>query len=645
MSRRCFVLARLVLPISLLPLLVVPFAVAGQTWPVWTPDANASRDAVPGVYKWDLEPLFASNEAFTQAIAELGPQIDQLEVFKGQLSDPARLEKCLRSYFQLHDAINHATLYANLKLTTAQSDVRAQEMQQKSLALMDALMRKASFIRTELLALSGEQMAAAYLTQPALKQYQDYIRNLRRRRAHLLDPQAERVLSLAGDNLWAEIDLNEIPSGFESTFGALLMDITWPKVHDEQGREIQMTLSNYSRFRGSKKRAVRREAVSAFFGTLRRYQHAFAATLGGQYEFSVFLARARGYDTAIEAYLDKDDIDVAVYDNLIATVNNSLDALHRYVELRKKALGYDDLHIYDLYVPLVPSVDAKVPFPQARETVLKALEPLGPQVQTLLVEGTDPRNGWIDLYPSKDKQSGAFSASVYGLHPYVMMNYQDGVDDMSTLAHEFGHAVHSALAMGFQPYSSFRYVPFLAEIASTCNEALLSDYLIAHATEREYKAALLAERLENIRTTIYRQALFAEFEKTVHGFVESGRPITAELLDQSYAGLIKRYYGPGFTVDENDGMEWAYIPHLYYKYYVFTYSTGLSSGIALANKLRSGGPEAVRDYLNMLKGGCSRSPLELLKDAGVDLTKPDALKAALDEFSTTLNELDALLSE
>jgi len=464
-----------------------------------------------------------------------------------------------------------------------------------------------------------------------------------RRQSRIFSPETERVLSLAGDNLWAEIDLNEIPSSSELAFRALLTDINWPVVHNAEGEEVQLTLANYSRFRASKDRKVREEAVTAFLATLRSYQRALASTLAGQFAFDVFCARARGYDTALEAYLDKDDLDVAVFDNLIETVNAHLEPMHRYVELRKRALGLEDLHLYDLYVPMVKAVDMEVTFPEARTMIYEALAPLGDEYRAVVAEGLDPRNGWMDLYPSRDKDSGASSSAVYGRHPYIKMNYQDSVDDMSTLAHEFGHAVHSWLAMREQPYSAFRYVPFLAEVASTCNEALLSDYLIARAPSQDERAALLVERAENIRQTIYRQTMFAEFERAVHGFVEEGVPVTATLLDETYAGLVRRYYGPGFTVDENDGMEWAYIPHFYWKYYVFSYATGMSSGIAIADRIKSGEEGAVEAYLGMLAGGASQPPLDLLRSAGADLTKPDAIAAALKLFAETIDELEKLL--
>ena len=618
---------------------------SGAAWPAYTPDANAPRSAIPAIFKWDLSPLFSSYEAWDAARLKLMAEIPGLEKYEGRLAEPAALQACLDLYFRLHSDANFVTLYANLRQNTALSNETAGAMVQRSLAAMDTLMSAAGFIRREILALPAESLDAAYAAEPALATYRPYLDNLRRRTNRLLSPDAERVLALLGDNLWAEIDLNEIPSPIEDAFSALLTDIPWPEITDEEGETVQLTLSSYPRYRASAVREVRHEAVDAMFGTLRRYQHALAATLTGQFELDVEYARARGYDTALAAYLDKDNVDTAVYDNLVATINANLPLLHRYVELRKKALGLADLHIYDLYIPLAEGVEVEVPFPEARATILAALAPLGADYGAMLADGLDPGNGWIDLYPHVDKRSGAFSASVYGRHPYVFMNYQDSLDDMSTLAHEFGHALHSDLAMKSQPYSSFRYVPFLAEIASTCNESLLSDYLVSHATDPAERAYLLVERLETIRTTIFRQTMFAEFERKAHGFVEDGTPVTAALLDETYRDLVQRYYGPGYTLDADDGMEWAYIPHFYYKYYVYSYATGLSSGIAIADRVKTLGKPAADAFLGMLKGGASAPPLELLAGAGIDLTKPDALNAAMKTFEKTLDEVEKLMEK
>jgi oligoendopeptidase F len=306
-------------------------------------------------------------------------------------------------------------------------------------------------------------------------------------------------------------------------------------------------------------------------------------------------------------------------------------------------MGLDGVHIYDLYVPMVEQQSIKMDYREGAAHILNALKPMGEDYMKQLEWGMDPSNGWIDLYPSKDKNSGAFSASTYGVHPYVKMNFQNDFDNVSTLAHEFGHALHSHYAMNNQSYLSYRYVPFLAEIASTCNEALLSRYMIDNASSNAEKGWLLSELLETIRTTIYRQTQFAEFELKVHQLAEAGEPINAKKINGIYEDLLRTYYGLDYTIDENDHMEWAYIPHFYYKYYVFTYATGLSSGIAFADKILNEGPQARDAYLGMLKGGCSKPPLVLLKDAGLDLTKPEAIESALQLFDRTVDELQVLL--
>ncbi len=627
---------------TLFALLALEVAMAADLPPV-VPDANAARSDIPAVYQWNLAPLFPDEAAWEAARAGVLADLPRLAAYQGRLADPRALREALDLYFRLHDTANHVTLYANLRLTTAQTDEAAQSMNQKALACMADVMRGAAFLRTEVLALSDKQMSKAWAKDPGLAPYRAYLENLRRRRSRVLDADGERVLGLVGDNLWAEIDLNEIPSPSEDVFQALLADIPWPRIRDGSGAEVQLTLASYPRYRRDPDRRVREEAVTRFLATLRTYRHALAATLAGQAEYDVMLARARTYGTARDAYLDKDRIDQVVYDTLVATVNAHLEPLHRYVALRKSILDLDEVRLHDLYVPLLPAVDDKVPFPKARETILQALAPLGDEYGKVLAEGLDPANGWLDLYPSRDKQSGAFSSSVYGVHPYVMMNYLDSVNDMSTLAHEYGHALHSHLSMKTQTYPDYRYVPFLAEVASTTNEVLLNDWLLAHAPDDRTRASLLVDRLETIRGTIYRQTLFAEFEWAVHRFVEAGTPVTADLLEKTYADLVKRYYGPAYVMGQDDGLEWAYVPHFYWKYYVFTYATGLSSGIALAGRVQQGGPEARDAYLGMLRAGCSRPPLDILRGAGVDLARPDAIEAAMKRFDATVTELEALL--
>jgi oligoendopeptidase F len=454
---------------------------------------------------------------------------------------------------------------------------------------------------------------------------------------------AEGVLSLAGDVLWAAIDLNELPSSSEQAFIALRSELPLPSISDQEGEQVQLTLANYIGFRSSTDRRVRRDAVAALFGTLTGLENTIAATLGGQAQFSVFLARSRGYDTALEAYLDKDQLDPAIYHTLIDTVRAHAPALHRYVELRKRIMGVDELHLYDLYVPMVEGGDRDIPYAEGAKMMLESMAPLGDEYRAIVRWLLDPATGCVDVFPSRDKDSGASSNSVYGVHPFIKMNYLNRFDDVSTLTHELGHAVHTHLSNSSEPYLSSRYVPFLAEVASTCNEALLSKYMIANATSDSERAWLLSELAEGIRTTIYRQTLFAEFELAVHRLAEAGEPITADSLNSIYAGLLRDYYGPGYTIDPHDSIEWAYIPHLYYKYYVFVYATGMSSGIAIAERISGGEAGAAEALLEMLSGGNSKPPLELLEGAGIDLTRPDAIASALELFDRTVAQLEELL--
>lgn len=604
----------------------------------YTPDSNAPRSAVPDEYRWKLAPLLADDAAFEKGLVDAAAGRKRLEAYKGTLKDPARLNAALDEYFATRLLTNKLTLYANLRLTTDEQNTKLQAMNDRALAAMDALMAQAGFLRGEVLALDEKAIA-----DPKLAKYRPYLQELRRRRAHVLDAEGERLLALAGDNQFAEIDLNEIPSGFEKTFQALLSDIPLPTIQDETGKPVQLTLSNYGKYRASKDRKVRKAAVDALFGTLQEFRHAFAATLAGQVNFTIFLARARGYDSALKAYLDRDNIDPAVYRNLISSVHQNLGPLHRYIKIRKQLMGLDEIRLYDLYTPLVQDVKRDIPYEEGRRILLEAFAPMGEDYVAVVRKGLDPANGWVDVYPHQDKDSGASCSSVFGVHPFVKMNYQDEPDDVSTLAHEFGHAVHSHLSMTTQPYHSANYAPFVAEIASTCNEKLLSDYLARNAKSDAERLFILNEMVDRIRTTIYRQTLFAEFELKIHEAAEKGTPLTAEFLNETYAGLVKQYYGPDFTLGPDDGIEWAYIPHLYYKFYVFSYATGMSSGIALAELIQEGGAPAREAYLDMLRGGNSKPPLELLKGAGVDLTRPEAINAAARLMDSTLTEMEELL--
>jgi len=611
--------------------------------PPYTPDANADRASIPGDYIWDLAVLFPDDEAWAATFEATHESLAELSAEHEALSTPAGLTAYMKAYFALELTTNRLSLYASLQKDGDTTNPEYTGRHQQALKLTGQVMDEGAVLRQAVLDYDTAALQAAYARAPALETYRPWIESLRRRADRILDPETERVLGLAGDNLWAAIDLNELPSPLETAFGALVSEMPLPKIEDAEGEEIQLTFANYGRLRASDDRRIRRDTVAGMFSSLRGFENTFAATLGGQAKFNVFLARSRNYDTALEAYLDKDDLDPAVYLNLINTVRAHAPALHRYVELRKKVMGLEEIHLYDLYVPMVEGAARDLSYAEGAEVIVDALQPLGAEYSERLVGIIDPRNGAIDVYPAATKDSGAFSASVYGVRPFIKMNFQDSYDDVSTLAHELGHALHSSFSMGTQPYLSSRYVPFLAEIASTANEVLLSKYMVSHAESDTERAWYLSELVETLRTTIYRQTLFAEFELRLHELIEAGEPITADKLNSVYGGLIDYYYGPGYTMDADDPVEWAYIPHFYYKYYVFTYATGLASGAAIAEAISTGDP-AVRDaYLEMLSGGNSKPPLELLKGAGVDLTKPDAIAAALELFDRTLSELEAIL--
>jgi oligoendopeptidase F len=613
--------------------------------PPYEPDANADRASIPGDYIWDLTVLFPDDEAWAVTLDETREKLDALDSSQDALSKPDGLAAYMEAYFAIELTANRLSLYASLQKDGDTTNAEYTGRHQQALKLTGQVMDEGALLRQAVLDYDTAALGAAYADVPALETYRPWIESLRRRAGRILDPEAERVLGLAGDNLWAAIDLNELPSPLETAFGALVSEMPLPMVEDAQGQEIQLTFANYGRLRASDDRRIRRDTVAGMFSSLRGFENTFAATLGGQAKFNVFLSRSRNYDTALEAYLDKDDLDPAVYLNLINTVRAHAPALHRYVELRKKVMGLDEIHLYDLYVPMIEGAARDLSYAEGAQVIVDALQPLGEDYSERLVGIIDPRKGAIDVYPAATKDSGAFSASVYGVRPFIKMNFQDSYDDVSTLAHELGHALHSSLAQDGQPYLTSRYVPFLAEIASTANEVLLSKYMVAHAASDTERAWYLSELVETLRTTIYRQTLFAEFELRLHELVEAGEPITAEKLNAVYGGLIEYYYGPGYTMDADDPVEWAYIPHFYYKYYVFTYATGLASGAAIAEAI-STGDTAVRDaYLEMLSGGNSKPPLELLKGAGVDLTKPDAIAAALDLFDRTLTELEAILEK
>lgn len=629
----------------LLTICLVVFAPTVFAADVYKPDSNAPRSGVPDIYKWDTGAIFKSDAEFESAYKDVEKMLEALTIYKGKLGLVDELKKCLDDYMAVHIIFDKVALYSNLKTVEDENNEQYQKMRQRAVNLAKALNSKASFIKDGILKLD-DKTVTTLVNDPKIKDYKPYLDDILRRKGSILGTEAEEVLTVMGDNLWAEVDLNELPSDVEMVFKAVTRDLILPKIKDEEGHDVQLNLSNYSKYRASKNRDVRKNTVEAFFTALKKYQNIMAATLGGEMKRDVQLAKARKYKRAVDAYLDRENISPAVIDNLINTIHNNLKPLHRYVELRKKLLKIPDVHIYDLYTPLVPSVDSNIPYSEAQKDLVLALKPLGEEYGKVIADAVRLESKWVDVYPNKGKESGAFSTSIYGIHPYLKMNYLNEVDDASTLAHEFGHAMHSYLNMKAQPYVTFGYSTLAAEIASTLNEMLYSNYMLdKYKNDDKMRLYLLGERLESIRTTIYRQTLFAEFEKKLHEFAEKGEPMTAELFNQTYKDLIRQYYGPGLTVGENDDIEWAYIPHFYWKFYVYSYAAGLSSGIKMVENITTGGAAARDRYITMLKASSAEPPIEAIKKAGVDLTRPDSIAAAAAYMDKTMDEIEKIISK
>jgi oligoendopeptidase F len=608
----------------------------------YKPDSNATRASVPAAYKWNPSVLFKSDGAWNAACADVQGKLNIISSKKGKISAPVDLKSALDLYFDAKLIMSRISLYAMLKSTEDEDVERYQEMFKKSSQLSVDFNAKTSFIKQRILKMGSDE-AGKIASDASFAAYVPYINELRRRSQRVLDDGAERILGLAGDNLFAS---SWPTSDIELIFKAALRDLKFPKIKDEDGKDVQLNLSAYTKYRASKDRAVRKGAVEAFLQVLRDYQNILATALAGEMKRDVMFAKARSYDRAVDAYLDIDDISPAVMDNLISTVNRNLGPLHRYVELRKKMLGLKDCHLYDLYTPIVKSVDTDIPYDEGAKFVAEALSPLGSDYTDIIKKATQPGSGWIDVYPNKGKESGAYSDAAWGIHPFIKLNYQDEVDDVSTLAHELGHTMHSYLNMNVQPFVTFGYSTFTAEIASTFNEKMLSDYLLGkYKDDDDMRLYILGEMLESIRTTIYRQTLFAEFERKLHEFAEKDTPMSAELLNKTYIDLIKRYYGPGFTIDKNDDIEWAFIPHFYYKYYVYAYATGLSSGITLAQAVENEGDKARDRYLGMLKEPITANPIEMLKKAGADLTKPAVIESALRLMDQIITDMEKIISK
>jgi oligoendopeptidase F len=606
-------------------------------WTKYTPSGDAKREDVPKEYRWSLEHLFGSYEEWEQLFTQLEGQLPELEPCRGTLAQGAQqIKKCLDLSFGLKQELYRLAVFADADYSTDRTLSAAKVRSDRVQALFTRFSEASSFIQPELLAIEPDVLRSYIKAEPGLEPYAHTLEDLIRRRAHILSPDQERILALTGD-------LAATPY---SIHAAIEEDVKFPPVIDENGKEIALTMASFPGFRDSQNREFRKQAVDKFFGTLRAYARSFAASLDAAVKANIMYAKARGYESALEASVDANAVPPVVYKTLVeATRANLPKTLHRYVKLRQKLMGIDEVHYYDLYTALFPKASMDMPYPEATKVVLESLKPLGKDYIKMVEVGLDPKNGWVDVYPNKGKRSGAYCNSSYRRHPIVFLNHLDRLEDVFTLTHEFGHALHFHLANQAQAFPNADAPIFLAEIASTFNETLLLDHLLKKAKTKEQRLALLNKRVESIRTTVFRQVMFAEFEAAIHAEVEGGGALTADRLAEIYEGLVRTYYGPDFKVGADDGYEWAYIPHFYYNFYVYQYATGLMSAIALAKNVTSGDKKATKRYLDFLAEGGSDWPIDSLKRAGVDLTTAEAMQATFDLFAKTLDEIEALLAK
>ena len=593
-----------------------------------------ARDQIPQEDTWALEDLYPSDESWEQALSALTARQAEAAAFAGKLGESG---ETLCAFLHLvEDVDGQSELLANYAMRKADQDTRNatyQAMVGKLMGVLTAVGAAFSFATPEIMAIPEEALEGFYKAAPALERYRRYPNNERRRREHTLSAAEERLLAAAG----------EMANAPETVFGAFLnADMRYPDAMDSEGKPHALSQSTFVPLEESGDRALRKSAYENLYNTLGGMRNTAAGLLDAQNKQQKFFATARKYGSAREAAMDRTNVPVSVYDNLIEAVHRNMDKMHRYVRLRKKLLGVDELHFYDVYTPLLKDEPAKIPFAQAKQTVYDALYPLGDGYRAILKEGFE--NRWIDVYENQGKRGGAYSAGTK-VHPFVLLNYSGSLDSQFTLAHEMGHALHSYLSNKHQNQIDSDYVIFVAEVASTCNEALLMEYLLKKTTDKKERVFLINHFLDQFKGTIYRQTMFAEFEKFMGAAVDAGQTLTADMLCAEYARLCKLYYGEDMVVDDQIAMEWAKIPHFYYNYYVFQYATGYSAAIALSRRILREGENAVKDYLGFLSGGCSKSPIDLLKGAGVDMTSPAPVNDALQLFGELLDEMESLMAE
>ena len=591
------------------------------------------RADVPQEFTWDLTPVFANDDAWFAEYEALKALPERIAEYRGTLGKSA---KDLLAFLKFEDEVtlrlSSLLGYASCKGDEDTSNNFYQDMRGKATGTWVNISGALSFATPEIMAIDEKVLDSFYKDEPELETYRRSLYQIRRRAAHILSDEGEKLLASAGE-------MADAPDRIRSTFSDA--DLTFDDVVDGQGNVHHLTDGTLVPLLESTDVKLRENTFKTFYKRMGEFKNTVASTLDAQFKQLRFFAGARKYSSTLEASLDVTEVPVSVYTNLIEAVHANLDKMYKYVALRKKLLGVDELHMYDVYTPIVPDAAVEIDFEQAKKTVLEALSVLGEDYTDMLKEGF--ANRWIDVYENVGKRSGAYSSGFGRPHPYVLLNHKNNLDSQFTLAHEMGHALHSYLTMKNQPVNTADYVIFVAEVASTCNEVLLMKYLLKNTTDKNAKAYLINHFLDQFKGTIYRQTMFAEFELEMGKMSENGETLTADALCKKYYELNKLYFGPDMVSDEEIALEWSRIPHFFYNYYVFQYATGFSAAVAIANRILEKGAPAVADYKRFLSSGSSTDPISLLKIAGVDMSSPEPINEALKLFGSLIDDLDALL--
>ena len=596
--------------------------------------AYESREEIDSKYKWDLSSMFPSDEAFEAGLEELKAYCPKLLAFKGKISTSAQ---ALLEYLQLEDQMN-LLLYKIINYAERKSDedtrvAKYQAYVANATSAYTQIGEATSWFAAELLAIPAESVEKFYAEVPALEFYRRKLNKILNQREHTLSAEEEALLARAEE-------LAVQPTNIFSMFDDA--DLTFDDAVDSEGKSHKLTSGSFVPLLMDADRVLRESAFKQLYSRFGEFRNTSAAILTSQVKNLQFFSSSRKYASSLEAALAENEIPVEVYNNLIDAVHQNFPAFYKYVDLRKRVMGLDELHFWDVYTPLVDDVDMKFTYEEACDLIVKALAPMGEEYVNLVKKGLESR--WVDVYETPGKRSGAYSAGGKGMNPVMLLNFQGGLDDVYTLIHEMGHSLHTYFSSHNQEITYSDYSIFVAEVASTCNEALLSHYLLEHETDPARHAYILNHFLEGFRGTIYRQCMFAEFERDISQMNADGVALNAEVLSERYGKLCAEYFGPGIELDEEIKLEWSRIPHFYYNFYVYQYCIGFSAAIALSQRILSEGEPAVKDYIGYLSGGCSKTPIELLRGAGVDMATPDPVNAALKYFGELVDQLEQELN-